>query len=485
MEASTVYTVGKTPAIAGLTWRQLPVGSDAAMDMRVDARDAESKFAAVTKVAAPDGELTRYAIVPREHRKLGRTGYSAALWLAHAVQKPTIYVEATDERGSKFLVLMVRPGGEVVVDAVRGEREAAKALEERLSEAERSEDVDLVVGGKHRALPSDPSAVYLIRVEQGTLQRVSLTYAGLAALLKAPPPPQARFQQVAGIKPKTVIGVLVVAALASAAAAGYKVYERMEQERRHAEELQRAAMEDARRAQLASLKELRIEQAVERAVKDATSGPEGSAVVGACLGSLRVFSRVLAGWSLQGVSCDPVSGTASATYDRTHAQRRRLSTFDDFRSAVRELGLDAAFELGSDVAQVSVPVDMGPSRPGLTREDLPHNEQVVMALGPRFQWLGNLGNSTGVNYTAASPQKIVFEDPEKEHLPSPQERMTDVPAERGFLLGRVQVSTKTAWLSDDLGAALAGDAVRVASVQIKTDNAATMDVTIEATYAMR
>jgi hypothetical protein len=470
--ASKVIQVGKVRAIAGLTWQHLSAEADPLQEARLEAKEKGTKWAIIHR--APDFSYSRYGLMAPGTDKDAKGAYSAAMWLAATVDRPTIYVEAQDDRGSRYWVVAVRPGEvDPTTDGIFDEDVAKARLRQVVGSSIAAKgEVRFVVGGRG-ILPNDP-----------IIDRVSTEKANFKDLVSGPPPKEARLIQIAGIKPGVVIGLMAMVLLVGAGIVGAKLYQDQQRKQRFEAEMARAAAEQARLAELGNITQLRIAQAVTVAAEEETATPDPARAMAACLGTTRQFPAWLGGWRLQSTTCDFTARTAQATYQRRSNQRRANPTYEDLMTASRAIGLEPGIDIGQDLASASIALDLGENRPARSREALPVVREVLTAIPSRAQLIENVGQGVGLRFEPAQPRPIVYLDPENEHADGAN-RFKPVPEDQGFQKGSFTLSGNVLWLASTSSQALSHPAITVRELRLTAVTADNYQWHLSGTYVGR
>lgn len=465
--ASKIITVGKHRAIAGLYWTRSAEELSPHHEIKLLAKEIGTRWGTIQR--APDMSWWLGLVAP-DQQKAAKDAFSAALWLAESVTQPTIYIEAQDARGTRYWVLAVRPGAiDPSFDAILPEDEAKKLLDRKIGTAIQSrEEVRVVVGGQGLA----PSSPVIDRSEPERAEFSSLV---------GPPPKSARIEQIAGIKPATVIGLMTFVGIIAASLIGYQFYQEHQRQKRYEEELARAAAEQARLAELSNITQLRVAEAVRLAAEEETATPSPRLALDACLGMTAVYPPMLGGWRLTTIECDFAAGSARATYARRTSDRRANPTYEDITLAARARGMEAGIDLGQDAASITQTMDLGARRPGRQRDALSPIGDVLTQVPSALQIIENVGENVGVRFEPAQPRPILYRDPENEAAEGAA-AFKPVPEDQGFRKGNFTLSGNAFRHAGDAAGSLDHPMVTLTSLRLVSAGMHTYQWSLAGTY---
>ncbi len=312
----------------------------------------------------------------------------AAMWLAHSVQRPTIYVEVVE---GGYWVLAASPGeidprGDV---ALSGD-EAAQLASRILSEAvEAGQEPELVVWPTIEAMPAAMPLPGATRT------------ASLEALLSATPP-KARVGKHVGLPTWVPMAALVVVC----ATVGYTGFEKISTAVENSR-LAEAARRDAERQEanrLLAERELqqRLAEHAQSHLDAMLDTPSPTDAVDACLGATHRLPAMLGGWYLSAIDCDEM-GQAQGTYTQSDSLRGR-ATQATFRSAAERRGYKSDYGWFQSTASIQLPAPPLALRNPPQISSLPGTLPASTALSSHGQRVAAMYE--GVTFRAERPQDI-------------------------------------------------------------------------------
>lgn len=430
MSEITLLEVGKVKAIAGLSW--VPLAGDetssTAAETKRQAKASGTRFGAF--YANDHGRYRLVGLAPEEggRKMVGRI--PVAVWLAEAVQVPTIYLEAIDDSRTRYWVVSVRPGSlDPRTDMVMSDDDAIALIDEALGDALSTQTtVDLVVGGEGVAPSSH------------MIERASRRNARLADLLAELPPPKSKVTQLIGIPPVVYMGVGGALFAALVVGGGWYANKRFEVMQSEAQRAAAAAAAAAEQERIQKLTAVRIEEAVTKALQEDTGTPAPPAAVEGCLRLLDQYPMRMSGWTLEEITCPLAEGAPSAKYRRNTSLRGGMATQLGLYEAATAKGLKVSLELMADLATLTGATLDLPSREPISLDQMPQMQPLSLRLSTDLQVLGSTITGANTQLKPPSARSITYADPAREGGPQ-----AVVPPHQGYRKGTVTVTGNGVW----------------------------------------
>jgi len=392
--STVVFAHGKRTFVAGLAWSMLPRSESSKRGIA----SAGKRIAATHGVSAQTATgRVLVGFVPPNAPGKAKSADSAAMALALAVDRPTLFVRQVDD--TRWWYVLVHPGEvDISTDLVGTGEEVGRALDDLLGDAMRNVDwasFRVVVSGE---LP--PSHL---------LAGAGASVGTFASLLEHAPRDKraAVHRLVGGVSlPLLAFGVLAVGLLAM----GIVLYvAKVVRDRRELAAAQAmAAAQQRQAAELDSLVQKRIDDAVLGALRQDTATVAPASFVQVCTDTFSRMPRSAGGWSMQRVECRAGGTSASSNWRR---MKGSLADNVSLVHAANELGASTpTFDIKGQDASLSVRVDKLPPRAGMLPEKLPEASAVWLDLGTALQQLEVVARA---NVTISPPVRkaLQFVDP--------------------------------------------------------------------------
>jgi hypothetical protein len=413
--------------LGALRWEQLPdIHPDYRVEMKAAAARHEARFGVLYE--PPQGKMS-VGLLPPGTSTAATRGVSAALWLAAAAPVPTMYVEA--QPSGRFWVLLADGAGhfDKRTDVLLTSGEAGDLIDGLLDELRGlSSQVRLVQGSAQIPLTN-------------MIERTPREELSLEALLTGTPPASARLTQLVGLKPIAYIGVAAAAALVVAGVVAHTLYQRA-QEAAELEAARQAAIAQQVEAQrLATLTQIRIAEAVKRAIDEDTRTVSPIGVIANCLSAFREVGTSIAGWRVASLECEPTGTQVRVSLEgspRSEGARPAANNATLF-SALRARGWEPSIDSAQTRAVFTVTRTPVPTRPGLTVDALPRAVAVQEFVMPRFQRAGARSSSYAPRFDNPTERPITYVDPQLEHDTGNPQRFKPVPPEHSYRVAKLTI----------------------------------------------
>lgn len=464
-----VRQVGRHTAIGALQW--LPLASiddsDPRSEIKIQAKLQGTRFGVTQERTGGRwqvGFLTPSA--PAAHRR----AYSIAYWLSSTVTQPTIYVEHLGK--DLWWVLAATPASvDARTDVILNEDEAIERVDGVIQEFQQLDAEFAIFVWGDRELPSN------------MLPRFTRTRRPITEVLGTEPPPrEARLDQLVGVRPMTwlaLFGLLIVGALSYVA---YVAYQAGEERKRLALEQQRLIEARIAEERLKSLTEIRIAEAVHRAVAEDTSKPTPSHIVRACLAGAGRIGAVYGGWQVTRMECDAGATALTVSLSQIVGPASIKPTNADLVRKARADGLQPALTIGATSASLSVPLTGAANRAPIRLSDLPKQRQVLEHLASRIQLVQAYGaTGTAADISPPAPRQVTYINPALDDAIGDPARIVPVPDERGFRVGAINIRGSASWMLTQIN--LDDPFVYINAVQF-TPTIAGFDFQLEAAYVL-
>jgi len=277
------------------------------------------------------------------------------------------------------------------------------------------------------------------------LNRVDREQLTFAELVRGYTPGSAeRVRKLVGITTGQVVSIAVVAAVL---AGSYYAYDLFDQSVRAA--ALAAAQADLQRQhltlqQIKSETDLRITRAVIDAVTEDTATPPPDRLIKGCLSTIRGVGDQIAGWRLTQVDCPKSGDSVNFAYQVMEDVSSGATNASLIAMARARFGRLPSIAMGTDRAALTLPLDVPANRTTLTPLQLPKYQEIVEKFGTRFQLLHQDIEAVHVTISPPAARSIQYVDPAHDS-PGDRARMAEVPAERGYNKGVIQITGNSLW----------------------------------------
>lgn len=425
-----IVSVGPHRAVAGLTWLALPHddGGHLPTDVRMRLQQENATHGVVYR--SPSGRWYVGCVppgAPSEARRLP----SAAVWLAMITTEPILYIE---EIGTTHYWVLAVERGRVIpgTDQILREQEAGHCVDDVLSQGDRTYRI-VVLGSR---VPMSAMLERCAQVEKATFRDLILRYAPTSEV-----PPEAMVRQWRGVRPRTVAIVAIAAAVTMTGAVAWQWWQDHQRRLMEARLLEEARAREAHAQALASLRDVRIHEAVRDALRMDTATPEPLSWLAACWRAMMHASGIEnTGWRIESASCERMGHQLLLTV------RRHGGTFATLTSGLAALGhgLRPGWQVEQQSATVAIPLPApaATARPAVERHELPSWESWITTWGTGLQHHEVGGVQVAIKQP--QPKPITYIEPGLEQSQDPT-RIRPVPPERGYRIGTWSAQGASLW----------------------------------------
>lgn len=436
IKAPTVIKIEGYDVALGLHWEDLTAQQQSAArnELKVLAKQHAIRFGLVC-----DAGIRRYVGAMYRTSASARLGkqYSAAVWMASALQEPVIVTGEIEDNLYWVGVFDdgVWIGGDTVGDNMQAGAAIAAAFEHFERRGIREPDFRLVTtrpdGSPCKNFPYPPRLSELYPDHNEIPKR---TWAGI---LPGEPPKEALIRQLSGIDPTVVrfaLAVGAVAAVSLVGAVGWMQYQRMAEEARIAEEMAtQAAAAEATQEGIEAERARRKAQAIKEALDLYTATAEPGEVLAHCADFAMGLGGQVASWPVVELTCEPT--VLRGQWRAPNSLRVTGLAEYALRSLQAANPPPSAVRLGTPGTEVQADWALTPpaSRPAMTVEAITPFEQLHRVLVARSQLLSaSFPRPPGWIFAEPVPASIVYVDPALDNEPENPARFVQVPPSEGF-----------------------------------------------------
>lgn len=470
IESIVERQVGRALAIGCLRWEYLPeIHPDYRVEVKVAAARHEAKIGCLYE---PKSGKMGVGLLPPDASREARSAYSAAVWLATVESRATLYIEQMPSGRWWILAIDDRGNLDKRTDVILPTSQAVELIDSILDEARGMQSPLRVLQGS----PQVPLT--------NLLERAPREHLRLEELLTGAPPPEAKLAQIVGLTPAAYLAIAAAAVVAMAGVAGYSIMQRwraeqaLEQARRAAEAAQ---IENAR---LASMTQIRIAEAVTRALDEDTRTAAPRAVIAGCLDAFHTVGQDVAGWAVDNLECDINGASARVTLVGQRLAQRGRPAADNaaLLGATRANGWQPQIDSEQARAVFTVSRPAPPLRAGLKLDALPIGTAVQEFVMPRFQRVAALGRGFSPQFHTPTERAITYADPAMDHDTSNPARFKPVPPERSYRVAKITISGDNAEILRNI--TLDEAIITLTSLRLQPQSRGQAKFVLEASYVL-
>lgn len=437
----------------GLRWFPLSVGDDSRPKAEL-VELAQSKGVhkpthgvLLTADSATHGSWIYGGVLDDKAPPGARDAYSGAAWLTKLAREQAILVvQRMPGRDERWWIVLVRRAGMVdpSTDVILGDEQASLLIDNLLRDAHQTagEEVRVLIGGQP---PSQSQYLDALPWESDGAQsnenrRVMMDYQAYVGLDERPPS-DTRIRQIAGV-PRTAIMLMVGVLLIGIGLVGGMQYLKWVKAQKTLADMQaRMAAEQGDLRTAATLRELRIREAVAKALESDTATPLPSAVIERCRAVLDQTQLAVAGWLIKSIDCDSANDKARIVLTRTDA-----STNQNVVAWIDAQGWSIKVDVSGREAVASAPLAPLTHRPSLRIDALPTMEGLALREGSLLQIADRALGGVQNQMTNPTPKALTYLDPDKESASAASERYVAVPAAQSYQAGKITLSGDGLWV---------------------------------------
>lgn len=458
-----LYAIGKRTVVCGLAWEVLQRRDTATRSVEL-AEIAKRRGSSYAVLLQTSSGRTFGGFVPADAPAKAKSSTSAAVWLAVSVERPTVYIEQVGD--DRWWYVVVRPGEvDVSTDRIGTGIDVAAALDDMLAEAVRDaewSETQVIISGV---------APPVRLIEQNVITPLEGTFEQLVDLDRVSDPRTQIKRVVGGVSPIVLIAVVAVAAAVLFGVTWYVM--KVLRERAELEAARAAALAEERNAaEMATLNDKRISDAVAAALAGDTATPAPDDVIHGCLSTFSTIPAYVGGWSMGMFECTPNSATS-----RWGRARGDLSDNATLAAQIQQWGTPTFDPTGIN-AVVGLRMQGFSNRPAIFPEKLPAQNVVWVVLGT---WAQRLEHDTHVAIDLSTPavKALQYADP---RVNEGKNGLSPVPEEKLYRTGALKISGRGALALSAMH--FAEPYVSLTSLRITTHGGTDFDWNLEGSYVL-
>lgn len=392
--STVVIAHGKRVFALGLSWAMLS-RSDSSKRGIADAGKRIGATHGVTLQTATGRMLAGF--VPANAPTKAKSADSAALALALAADRPTLFIQQVD--ASRWWYVLVHPGEvDISTDRIGTSEEVGSALDELLGEAMRHADW----AGYRVVLDGEAPASHMLAAAGA----VPGTFGSL--IQDAPRDKRSVARRLVGGISLVVLSLSVIVAALLMTGIVLYVSKVIRDRRELAAAQAMAAAQQREIAELDNLVQKRIDDAVLGALRQDTATVAPANFVRVCVDAYARMPHSAGGWSMQRMECKVGGNSASVSWRRSKGS---LADNESLAHVAANLGASVpSFEPRGQEAGFSVRVDKPQVRTGLLPETLPDATGIWRDMGTALQELEVVAKAN-VSITPPARKALQFMDP--------------------------------------------------------------------------